>query len=698
MAAPPISPPPVRRWDPSYIPAYLSNGLLGIRAGSIPLVEGVTIVSGLASLHPDEGVQGFARGPYPFAGDITIGGLSLRQAPSEVHFKEQRYDFNCGELTSRFDFKGRGATASVTVVSYCSRSQPTCAVQEVRIQVDGPVELGLTTMLDTEGVAGRELLREQRVPAGGNPVIDGVLHFEPPGGLTTCGAAYHTELEGAEPGAAEKTISDSIVSGALATHYRIQARPGREYALHQLASLISSDFAEDPHREATRLATTAALRGFTTLQAENRRAWGALWRGRPLLIGAGEKWQSAADAAYYYLHASAHSSSLFSTAMFGLAYWPNYHYYRGQVMWDIEAFAHPALVLTQPQTSQALLRFRTRHLDSAALNAALNGYEGLQFPWAASLLEGEEAIRTDAPLVTVEQHVNQAVPRAFARQAEVTGDALYLREAAWPVLAGVARWIESRGEATERGFEIKHTLGPAEMREAPVDNDAYVNLTARRVLLDAAWAAEVMGDAAAAVRWTQLAGRIFVPISEGGAYVLNHDRFTPAERGVAGATPETLAAIFPFGCRLDPLLEERTVRFYLDRVDEYLGFPMLSPLLGVFAARLGERERATHLFEAGYLEYVNEPWNDPNEFSRTRHPDKPVAGPFYANLGAFLTSLLYGLTGLEPNSGPPEQWFPRPPAMPDAWEGVEVERVFVRGAPRRLVARQGDERARFEEV
>ena len=171
MAREPISPPPVRRWAANYLPAYLSNGLLGIRAGSIPLV-----------------------------------------------------------------------------------------------------------------------------PAGDNPVIDGLLHFEPPGGLTTCGAAYHTEVEGRE-----------------------------------------------------------------------------------------------AD-------------------------------YRGQVMWDIEAFAHPPLLLTQPDAARALLRYRTRHLDGAELNAALNGYAGLQFPWASSPLEGEEAIPTDAPLVTVEEHVNQAIANAFARQAQVTGD------------------------------------------------------------------------------------------------------------------------------------------------------------------------------------------------------------------------------------------------------------------------------------
>lgn len=65
-------------------------------------------------------------------------------------------------------------------------------------------------------------------------------------------------------------------------------------------------------------------------------------------------------------------------------------------------------------------------------------------------------------------------------------------------------------------YEIKHTLGPAEGREAPVDNDAYVNLTAKVALLEAAWAAEAVDRSADAVRWTQLAERVFVPVSKEG--------------------------------------------------------------------------------------------------------------------------------------------------------------------------------------
>lgn len=41
--------------------------------------------------------------------------------------------------------------------------------------------------------------------------------------------------------------------------------------------------------------------------------------------------------------------------MFGLAYWPNYHYYQGHVMWDVEAFAFPPVLRVDHDAARAIL-------------------------------------------------------------------------------------------------------------------------------------------------------------------------------------------------------------------------------------------------------------------------------------------------------------------------------------------------------
>ena len=127
-----------------------------------------------------------------------------------------------------------------------------------------------------------------------------------------------------------------------------------------------------------------------------------------------------------------------------------------------------------------------------------------------------------------------------------------------------------------------------------------------------------------------------------------------------------------------------------------LGSPMLPPLLGVHAAWIGDRRRSQRLFEEGYAEYVFGPFTETAEFSRTRFPDKPKAGPFTANLSGFLTACVLGLSGLRISGADPDAWPARPPAMPSGWDGVEVERLVIRGRDAHLVARQGDKRARLE--
>ena len=684
----PISPPSLTEYKPEYIPAYVSNGVIGLRLGRIPLTQGLAIVNGLAAMHPKDEVEGFSRAPYPVAGDVGINGLMLTEHPERARFVEQRYDFSCGELVSRFAYEVSGVRSDAEMLVFCSRSHPTLVCHELRVTVSDDCDLAITVAVDPTDVPGVWKRRETITPGTDKPVVDGSLLWECHGALSQCGAAYATRFEGGED--VEKRREEHDELAPLRTTYSVRARKGSTHVVRTVASLVPSQMHSEPHREATRLAAIGAHIGFDALRQENRERWTELWRGRVRLSGAGRRWQALADAAFYYLHASAHPASLCSTSMFGLAYWPNYHYYRGQVMWDIETFVFPPLVLTDPHAAEALLHYRSDRVNAARRNAALNGYRGLQFPWASGPRHGEEMLRVSAPLITLEQHVGLSVAIAFARYAHATGDVNFLRERAWPILEGVAEWIDARAERTARGCEIKRTIGIAEDRREPIDNAAYVNMAASVVLREAAHAARKLGRDGAE-HYDALAGKIFIPRRDG--VLLNHDRFTPDEPGVTGATPEALAALFPIGYPATPETERATIEFYLARADPYLGHPMLSALLGVFAARLGQRERALELFEKGFAEFTLEPFTETAEFSRTRFPDKPRAGPFQANIGGFLSACMFGLTGIEIGPEEPCEWARRAVTLPAGWSAIEIERLWVRGKPASLRATHGAERA-----
>src|SRR5947207_14084394 len=93
----PTRPPPLTDYKPEYIPAYLSNGLIGVRVGRIPLTQGLAIVNGLAAVHPADEVEGFSRAPYPVAGDISLNGKKPRENPERARLVDPAYDLSRGE-------------------------------------------------------------------------------------------------------------------------------------------------------------------------------------------------------------------------------------------------------------------------------------------------------------------------------------------------------------------------------------------------------------------------------------------------------------------------------------------------------------------------------------------------------------------------------------------------------------------------
>src|SRR5256885_2976615 len=131
----PISPPPLRGARPDVPPAYLSNGLIGLRVGCIPLHDGLAVVQGLVGRDPVMQVEAFARAPYPAAGDLAIDGHRLSAVPGRASFVEQRHDFSCGELTTRFRYRAGDARADVETLTLCSRTEPTLVLQEQRVSV-----------------------------------------------------------------------------------------------------------------------------------------------------------------------------------------------------------------------------------------------------------------------------------------------------------------------------------------------------------------------------------------------------------------------------------------------------------------------------------------------------------------------------------------------------------------------------------
>jgi trehalose/maltose hydrolase-like predicted phosphorylase len=686
----PISPPPVTRGGRGDLPAFVSNGLIGIRVLDIPLLPGVVLVNGFTGLHPEVEVEAAAQAPYPLAGDIGVDNVWLRTSPHQAEFVDQRYDFGTGELHTRFRFRADGATASVDVLTLCSKKQPTIVLQQVAVEVDRPADLTLRGLVDISQVLGR--VARRTVGAYGRPTEtpDGSLAWESLGGKARCGVAYVTEFVG-DAEAKPKPLDWGLETG-LVTEVSLKARPGRSYTLRQITSLVPSRLHQDPDREATRLACRAAADGFDALREENRVEWREHWKSRVLIDADDERWQELADAAFFYLNTSVHPSAPSSTSIFGLAQWNDYHYYYGHVMWDVESFSVPPLLFVQPDAARSLLEYRTNSIEAARNNAKLLGRRGIQFPWESGPLRGEEAAPGTGHASWYEDHVSLDVAWAFAQYAHATGDRRFAREDAARVLYGVADWICSRVTRRRGGFDFRQAMGIAERKKAS-DNEAFTVMSAKVVLREAIECAERLGDSVLPA-WREVHAGLQPPRNSRTGALTSHEGYHPNEE--KGATPGPLAGLFPLWYDVEPDVARATLEYYLDLKEGYIGSPMLSAFYGVWAAWAGDRALAARLYEEGYAELVGGRFLQTLEQSPTRYPEKPRAGPFFANLGAFLMGLTYGLPGIRLGPGEPQGWPRRRVVLPAGWRSIEIERAWVRMQPARIVARHGAERATIE--
>jgi trehalose/maltose hydrolase-like predicted phosphorylase len=648
----------------------------------VPWTRGVTTVNGFEGMDPTNDVESLAQAPYVLGGAIAIGRVTLATSPERARLRETRYDFSCGELHTHFDFDADDARAQIQIITLCSRTHPSLVLQEVTVRVDRDCDVRMTATIDANEVPGSWADREVNPSGVLAQPLDGMLRWLSYGDRSACGVAYWTEFAGAE--GVSRDFGRSRI-GPLSTTYSFRARPGTPYRARRIVSILPQSLHDEPHIQAVRLLQAGRKLGFDKLREDNRAAWERLWRGRVVLAGAPTRWQGLADAAFFYLHSSTHSSAPSSSAVFGLAYWPDYHYYRGHVMWDMETFALPTLMLTNPGAARSILNYRSTRIQGARGNAASSGFPGLQYPWESSMRYGQEAAPVDAASPAFEHHVSMDIAIAFARYVHATDDREFAIIEAWPVIAGVAEWLCSRLSHTARGYEICRVIGVAES-DTTVDNNAFVNMAAIVTLREAAALGRALGRGRPD-EWDRVASEIVLPMDPEQGIILNHDRYDPDEEG--GATPEAPAGLFPLGFDTDPETERRTLAYYLRLADKYAGAPMLSSMLGVYAARLGDRDRALELFERGYGDFIVEPFRITTEFSPKAYPDRPVAGPFTANLGGFLTACMYGLTGMRPTAGRPESWCQRPVVMPRGWDGIHVERIWAHQRPARLTAEHG---------
>jgi len=598
--------------------------------------------------------------PDPMAMKIELDGQR-----ATIRTVKQALDLANGELTTELEASiASGKRANIKVVQFASRSIPCVLAQEIMIHLLQDVRINLVAQ---------------------------VLMNDAPVEVYRKGAYYQEEMWDHVLGVRtdRSKLGIAVVAGGESVKrvspgkFIAEGKAGKELRFWVLAALVPEYYSADPEQQACRMVQRAVMIGYDNLRRENRWKWNQLWRSR-IRISGDEEAQKALDVAFYYLHSEAHSSSQLSIPAFGLTRPENYF---GHIFWDADAWMFLPVVLTDPEAGRQMVNFRRRTLEEAEKIASLYGCQGAQYPWETSQRSGGEDCPDAAHTGWSEQFMSHHVAIAQWQYCLVTGDEVYMREGAWPVLREIANWICSRGVWTNKGFEILKICGVDE--DVPnIDNGSHMNLTGKMALEAAIACARRLGYAEPK-EWHRTADKMYVPMDEAGKVVVPYPgaRHTPGRVGYS-------VGMLPFLLVHNPPVSLETFRATWELEEKVRSEQPAAPgnpastgangygsiPMAAAAAFFGKREMAREIFHNSWKPY----WRGP--FGMTAEYRKNEFGGFLTSYGSFLQSTLLGFTGLRIVEG---DWQVYPASLPAGWTRIECDRIWVKGKPMKLVAEQG---------
>jgi trehalose/maltose hydrolase-like predicted phosphorylase len=411
--------------------------------------------------------------------------------------------------------------------------------------------------------------------------------------------------------------------------------------------------------------------GFNRIRHDNRLAWRELWRGRPRVHGPvaeRDGVQAYADSAFFYLHSSASSASHCGLAPFGLS--QSEGYYNGHTFSsDLEVYMFPPLLWTQPDAAEALLHYRFAQRDGVHNHATLFGYRGLYYPNQNGFYPGNGSRLASRNATGGATFKNPFVAEAFLDYAKATGDEDFLREYAWPIVRGIADWIVSRCTRTERGYEVRN--GAINEQYGNTHNEPPVNRSFQRVLREATDLARRIGRTPRPL-WREVAEGMVILTDE-----------ADLRRETAWFT-QTYKVFERASTREQAIAE----------MDRLAGVPLnsLQPINS--ALKLGESDLAAQWWPEEVARHF-EPdrfglWKEWTEMWSFEWGERAAEQAcFVAFAGQLLKQLLVLFPRISPSFDPPSSWPQTPATLPEGWDAIEVERLWARGEPMRMVARHG---------
>lgn len=624
-----------------YNGATMANGRLGVVTDDRPFTAREIVLAGVFDKEGYNGVSRVARGPVFLNMELTVDGKKVED--KDFTGWNQVFDMKKAQLTTNVELKGR-ASFKYTVLALRHLPYNAMSIVEVVPQKD--------ITLKVENVYGLpEEMSDPQASFGEGAQLVYQLNAATRTKMHRVSSSSMFMFDALEPEV--KRIEESGRDGMW---FSVELKKGESYRFALVGAVCSTQDFKDPVNESKRFATFAYKSSIDYLLDRHRAAWEELWQSDVIIEGDPES-QLDIRHALYQLYSITRDNCPVGIAPMGLS---SSEGYNGHYFWDTELWMYPPILVMNPPAGRSLMDYRANCLPQAVQNAANHGYKGAQYPWEADS-SGEECTPVWALTGTYEHHITADIGIAMWNYYCVSGDKDWLRETAWPVLRNIGDFWVSRAEKNDDGsYSILNVVAADEYAEN-VDDNAFTNGAAKRVLNNVVRAAQVLGYNVDQ-RWKEVA--------DGLVFTYNEDGVTMEYTGYQGQlikqTDVNMLA-YPLGVVTDPEQILRDINYYFDRIDPN-GPAMSNAIIAVLYARLGDPDTAFKVFKKSYTDKLRPPFGVLSENANNSRVS------FATGLGGILQSVIFGFAGIEITE---DGIIQLPTRIPSHWKSLTVTGVGV---------------------
>ncbi|MFU8813604.1 MAG: glycosyl hydrolase family 95 catalytic domain-containing protein [Balneolaceae bacterium] len=607
--------------DPNnYFGITSANGMVGIVSSAEPLKVSDTVLNGVYDFYGRGRVSNILRG-FNFAGmNLDVNGERInRNNISDMH---QRLHMRNSTIETTFTHNG---LVDVTHTVRALRHLPFTSMIDLEVTALQDVTIRPASVIEAP-----DHLRDVRNyysvidrPHVQIPLMTSVAD-SPTGKHTVAVSNSFIFSEETMP----RYIHEDWDHNMHLAHLTVELKAGESYRFTVVSSATSTEHFADPQSEAERLSVFAMLEGRDRLIMRHNNEWDKLWES-DIIIEGNEQDQLDVRTALYHLYAFVREGSRLSLSPMGLSGLG----YNGHVFWDTEIWMYPPLLIMKPELARSLIDYRFDRLEGARNKAFSHGFGGVMFPWESSDT-GDEATPFWALTGPFQHHITAVVGIAFWNYYQVTQDLDWLREEGFTVLKETAAfWLSRVEENSDGGFDIINVVAADEHAEN-VDNNAFTNGTAIKLLRSAAKAARQLGEEPDPM-WEYVADRIPILEFEDGTV---QEHATYMGEMIKQADVNLLS--YPLGLVDDPEQMRKNLAYYEQRVDPR-GPAMTHSVYSTINSRLGNAEDAYRLFRQGYQPNKLPPFGVIAETAGGTNPY------FITGAGGFLQAVISGFAGVE---------------------------------------------------